>query len=193
MAETRDDDATREMPDPLGLGGTPPPGAPSRHPRPKVLSLLGEFFKMSRTTAVLLTAFVLASVVYLLVREDPVVGFAPTPPSSPAAPSAPSEPATPVTPQTSPSPSNEATATTAPTTSAPATTLDDTDTTAVPTTPGRQSTTSVRPGEPTTARPPLEQQPQQVPQQETQPQGQAQRAPTEDGAVTVPDAGPVAG
>lgn len=68
--------------DPLGLGGTTAPDAPSRHPRPRILALLGEFFRMSRTTAVLLAAFLLVGALYLLVREDPVVGFGP-PPAAP--------------------------------------------------------------------------------------------------------------
>ncbi len=64
---------------PLGLGESPPPDSPSRHPRPKILSLLGEFFRMSRATAILLTVFVVVGVLYLIVREDPVVGFGPAP------------------------------------------------------------------------------------------------------------------
>lgn len=61
--------------DPLGLGGTSDPDDPSRRPRPRVLALLGEFFRMSRTTAVLLVAFVLLGGLYLLVKEDPVVNL----------------------------------------------------------------------------------------------------------------------
>lgn len=43
--------------------------------RSEVLSLIIEFFKMSRTTAVLLIAFVLTAALYMLVRQDPVVAF----------------------------------------------------------------------------------------------------------------------
>lgn len=83
--------------DPLGLGGSTAPDAPSRKPKPRVLALLGEFFRMSRTTAVLLTAFVLVGALYLLVREDPVVNFGPPAPGpEPTAPpvteDAPTEP-----------------------------------------------------------------------------------------------------
>src|SRR5699024_3155151 len=49
-----DDDPILDRPDPLGLGGTPPPDAPSRSPKPRIVALLGEFFRMSRTTAILL-------------------------------------------------------------------------------------------------------------------------------------------
>ena len=59
--------------DPLGLGKTPSPDAPSREARPKIVSLLGEFFRMSRSTAILLVAFVVVGAVYLVVRDDPVV------------------------------------------------------------------------------------------------------------------------
>ena len=83
--------ATREPlvgSDPLGLTGTTPPDAPSRHPRPRILALLGEFFRMSRATAILLVAFVLIGLLYVLVRENPVVGFGPPAPvsSTPTAP-----------------------------------------------------------------------------------------------------------
>lgn len=61
--------------DPLGLGGTTDPDAPSQHPRPKFVSLVVEFFKMSRTTAALLVAFVLLGALYLTVKQDPVVGI----------------------------------------------------------------------------------------------------------------------
>lgn len=59
--------------DPLGLGKTPPPDAPSRKARPKIVALLGEFFRMSRATAILLIAFVVISALYLVVRENPVL------------------------------------------------------------------------------------------------------------------------
>ena len=59
--------------DPLGLGKTPPPDAPSREAWPKIVSLLAEFFRMSRTTAILLIAFVVIGALYLVVREDPVL------------------------------------------------------------------------------------------------------------------------
>lgn len=61
--------------DPLGLGGTTDPDAPSRRPRPKFVSLLIEFFRMSRTTAILLVSFVLFGALYLTVKQDPVVGI----------------------------------------------------------------------------------------------------------------------
>ncbi|KAA0917080.1 hypothetical protein [Dietzia sp. ANT_WB102] len=59
--------------DPLGLGKATSPDAPSRKARPKFISLLGEFFRMSRSTAILLVAFVVVGAVYLFVRDDPVV------------------------------------------------------------------------------------------------------------------------
>src|SRR5699024_6592907 len=88
----RDDDPTSDLPDPLGLGGTPPPDAPSRRPKPRFLALLGEFFRMSRTTAILLGAFVLAGALYLLVRDEPVVAFGPPAPPPTSAPAVPDEP-----------------------------------------------------------------------------------------------------
>lgn len=72
--------------DPLGLGGVPDPDAPSRRPKPELLSLAGEFFRMSRATAILLTMFVLAGALYLLVREVPVVSLGPAGPTEPAEP-----------------------------------------------------------------------------------------------------------
>lgn len=47
----------------------------SAEKRSEALSLIIEFFKMSRTTAVLLIAFVLTAALYMLVRQDPVVAF----------------------------------------------------------------------------------------------------------------------
>ena len=98
MADKRDD-TTREPligGDPLHLGGATDPDAPSRHPRPRILALLGEFLRMSRTSAILLVAFVLVGALYLLVREDPVVGFGPGPATSPTAPAQPeTDPVTP--------------------------------------------------------------------------------------------------
>lgn len=41
----------------------------------EVLDLVVEFVKMSRTTAILLIAFVLTLALYMLVRQDPVVAF----------------------------------------------------------------------------------------------------------------------
>ena len=57
----------------LGLGKAPAPDAASRKARPKFISLLGEFFRMSRNTAILLVVFVVVGAVYLVVRDDPVV------------------------------------------------------------------------------------------------------------------------
>lgn len=67
--------------DPLGLGGEQDPDAPSRRPRPKLLALAGEFLRMSRTTAILLTAFVLVGVLYLVVKEEPAVNLRPREPA----------------------------------------------------------------------------------------------------------------
>ena len=54
----RQDPSAREQPDPLGLGGTPPPDAPSRRPKPAIVALIGEFLSMSRTTAILLLSLI---------------------------------------------------------------------------------------------------------------------------------------
>ena len=97
-----DDDPILDRPDPLGLGGTPPPDAPSRSPKPRIVALLGEFFRMSRTTAILLGAFVLAGVLYLLVRDEPVVAFGPQPAQDPTGTSEPAEPAEPADPSSTP-------------------------------------------------------------------------------------------
>ena len=43
--------------------------------RPEALSLLLEFVKMSRTSAILLIVFLLTGALYLVVREEPVVAF----------------------------------------------------------------------------------------------------------------------
>ena len=67
--------------DPLGLGGASDPDAPSRRPKPKVLALIGEFLKMSRTTAILLVAFVLVGALYIVVKDEPVVNWTPREPA----------------------------------------------------------------------------------------------------------------
>lgn len=93
--------------DPLGLGGSPEPDAPSRRPRPRVWALAGEFLRMSRTTAILLASFVVIGAVYLMIRDDPVATFGPPMPSPTVATEGPSptgstEPtATPTSPTTS--------------------------------------------------------------------------------------------
>lgn len=46
-----------------------------RKQRPEALSLIIEFFRMSRATAILLIVFVLTTALYMLVRQDPVVAF----------------------------------------------------------------------------------------------------------------------
>ncbi|MDV8000827.1 hypothetical protein [Rhodococcus sp. IEGM 1408] len=167
--------------DPLGLLGMPEPDAPSRRPRPKIVSLLGEFFKMSRTTAILLVTFVLVSILYSMVKDAPVLRVGPPP--VPTQTLVPSE-------QVTPSPSTEqATETsvpTEPTTSAP-TEL----TTEDPESLSRQTTTpsSDRLGSRTTQQAPQgTQQQQQAPQQQEQtqqqPQLQPQRVP--EGTVAGP-------
>src|SRR5699024_6030983 len=75
--------------DPLGLGGSPEPDAPSARCRPARWPLAGEFFRRARPTAILLAVFLLAGGLYLLVREDPVLN------SGRAGPAEPTEPATP--------------------------------------------------------------------------------------------------
>lgn len=187
MARHRDDDTTRaeeavakaaavegdptpDRPDPLGLGGTPPPDAPSRRAKPEIIALLGEFLRMSRTSAVLLGAFVLAGALYLLVREQPVVAFGP--PAPPAS-SAPTEPVDP-----SPTPTEEATQTTVPT---PTTSADPTATDTRPTAttaPQGNDTTSPRPdGRPGGAGQQAPPQEQSTPQQPTQQQPDQQSQP----------------
>nr|WP_107755980.1 MULTISPECIES: hypothetical protein [unclassified Dietzia]AVZ38910.1 hypothetical protein CT688_04865 [Dietzia sp. JS16-p6b]MBB1029225.1 hypothetical protein [Dietzia sp. DQ11-38-2] len=190
MAERRDDDTTPDdrtpddtaatttrepviTSDPLGLGGTTDPDAPSRRPRPKVLSLLGEFFSMSRTTAILLVTFVVVGILYSMVREQPVVAI--RTPAPPPATTTEVEPTAPTGTPTSTPPTEPVTGTTVPTTTTP------TAPTGVPTgtqAPGGQPTTSpapARPGTPTT---------QQAPQgTQTQPQtgqGGAAAGPTAD-------------
>lgn len=164
-----DDDPSLERPDPLGLGGTTPPDAPSRRPRPRIVALLGEFFRMSRTTAILLISFVLAGVLYLLVREEPVVAFGPPPPPTPTAPSEQDDPAT--------TPTEQLTATTAPTpTTPPNPTGTGTATTEAPA-PGGAATTTPRPdgqqGDADQQSPQQQPTPQQQPDQQSQQQQQA--------------------
>ena len=165
-----DDDPILDRPDPLGLGGTPPPDAPSRSPKPRIVALLGEFFRMSRTTAILLGAFVLAGVLYLLVRDEPVVAFGPQPARDTTGTSEPAEPVDP-----SSTPTDQTTDTTAPTSSSPPT----------PTGTGSRTTgttatgTDGLPGGADQQSPQQQQQqqsPQQQPDQQSQPQLQ-QEAP----------------
>ncbi len=170
-----DDDPILDRPDPLGLGGTPPPDAPSRSPKPRIVALLGEFFRMSRTTAILLGAFVLAGVLYLLVRDEPVVAFGPQPAQDPTGTSEPAEPAEPVDPSSTPT--DQTTETTAPTPSSSPT----------PTGTGSRTTSTTVTGETATTGPdaegfpggadpqaPQQQQPQQSPQQQPDQQSQPQ-------------------
>lgn len=170
-----DDDPILDRPDPLGLGGTPPPDAPSRSPKPRIVALLGEFFRMSRTTAILLGAFVLAGVLYLLVRDEPVVAFGPQPAQDPTGTSEPAEPSS--------TPTDQTTETTAPTpSSSPTPTGTGSRTTGTTATGGTATTgpgTDGLPGGADQQSPQQQQQqqsPQQQPDQQSQPQLQ-QEAP----------------
>ncbi|MBB1013994.1 hypothetical protein [Dietzia kunjamensis] len=170
-----DDDPILDRPDPLGLGGTPPPDAPSRSPKPRIIALLGEFFRMSRTTAILLGAFVLAGVLYLLVRDEPVVAFGPQPAQDPTGTSEPAEPAEPVDPSSTPT--DQTTDTTAPTSSSPPTpTGTGSRTTGTTVTGGTATTGPDAEGLPGGAdqQSPQQQQPQQSPQQQPDQQSQPQ-------------------
>lgn len=167
-----DDDPILDRPDPLGLGGTPPPDAPSRSPKPRIVALLGEFFRMSRTTAILLGAFVLAGVLYLLVRDEPVVAFGPQPAQDPSGTSEPAEPVDP-----SSTPTDQTTDTTAPTSSSPPTpTGTGSRTTGTTVTGGTATTGPDAEGLPGGAdqQSPQQQQPQQSPQQQPDQQSQPQ-------------------
>ncbi|MEB8326306.1 hypothetical protein NGF75_09925 [Dietzia kunjamensis] len=167
-----DDDPILDRPDPLGLGGTPPPDAPSRSPKPRIVALLGEFFRMSRTTAILLGAFVLAGVLYLLVRDEPVVAFGPQPAQDPTGTSEPAEPVDP-----SSTPTDQTTDTTAPTSSSPPTpTGTGSRTTGTTVTGGTATTGPDAEGLPGGAdqQSPQQQQPQQSPQQQPDQQSQPQ-------------------
>lgn len=170
-----DDDPILDRPDPLGLGGTPPPDAPSRSPKPRIVAVLGEFFRMSRTTAILLGAFVLAGVLYLLVRDEPVVAFGPQPAQDPTGTSEPAEPAEPVDPSSTPT--DQTTETTAPTpSSSPTPTGTGSRTTSTTVTGGTATTGPDAEGFPGGADPqaPQQQQPQQSPQQQPDQQSQPQ-------------------
>lgn len=170
-----DDDPILDRPDPLGLGGTPPPDAPSRSPKPRIVALLGEFFRMSRTTAILLGAFVLAGVLYLLVRDEPVVAFGPQPARDTTGTSEPAEPAEPVDPSSTPT--DQTTETTAPTpSSSPTPTGTGSRTTSTTVTGGTATTGPDAEGFPGGADPqaPQQQQPQQSPQQQPDQQSQPQ-------------------
>lgn len=157
--------------DPLGIGGVPDPDAPSRRPRPKIVSLVGEFFKMSRTTAVLLVSFVLLSMVYAAVKDEPVYTVGPRPVPSQVD----------VPPEQTPTPSSAEPTTgtlvpTPPTTTAPTeVATEDAETES------RQTTTpnSDGQGNQTTQQVPQETQQQTPQQQQTQqqPQLQPQRVP----------------
>lgn len=164
-----DDDPILDRPDPLGLGGTPPPDAPSRSPKPRIVALLGEFFRMSRTTAILLGAFVLAGVLYLLVRDEPVVAFGPQPAQDPTGTSEPAEPSS--------TPTDQTTETTAPTpSSSPTPTGTGSRTTGTTVTGGTATTGPDADGLPGGAdqQSPQQQQQQQSPQQQPDQQSQSQ-------------------
>lgn len=82
MAEKSDNDAAAGPDETPGTGEDTAEVATHRRSRRasarerhEALSLIIEFFKMSRTTAVLLIAFVLTAALYMLVRQDPVVAF----------------------------------------------------------------------------------------------------------------------
>lgn len=156
--------------DPLGLGGTTDPDAPSRRPRPKIVSLLGEFFRMSRTTAILLVAFVLFAMLYSLVKDQPVASFGTPPPQTDTAetePPAPAEGTTPV--EESPTPGTTVDQTTV-ATATPQTSPPVTGTTPPP---GRQTPTS--PTGATGQQAPPQQSPQEQSPQEQSPQEQSQQ------------------
>lgn len=65
----------------------------SSGPWSQMLELVVEFVKMSRTTAILLIAFVLTLALYMLVRQDPVVAFN-APPRADTTPTDSAEPGT---------------------------------------------------------------------------------------------------
>lgn len=180
-----DDDPILDRPDPLGLGGTPPPDAPSRSPKPRIVALLGEFFRMSRTTAILLGAFVLAGVLYLLVRDEPVVAFGPQPAQDPTGTSEPAEPSS--------TPTDQTTETTAPTpSSSPTPTGTGSRTTGTTATGGTATTgpgTDGLPGGADQQSPQQQQQqqsPQQQPDQQSQSQPQLQQEAPGAGETSVP-------
>ncbi|MDX2356622.1 hypothetical protein [Dietzia sp. PP-33] len=177
-AHTRDLQVTG---DPLGLGGTPDPDAPSRRPRPRIVSLLGEFFKMSRTTAILLVTFVLVAILYSMVKSEPVLSVRSP---APQATTSESEPGTSTDPSTSPSPSEQATETSVPTVTTPSAPTGGT--TSDPSSEGRQATTSAPggPGDQTQQTQQTQQSPQDV---QPQPQQQPQQVP--EGAAAVPTGG----
>lgn len=193
MADRIDDDAAGGPKDPLGLGGTTPPDAASRRPRPAVVELLIEFFKMSRTTAILLIAFVLAAALYLLVRENPVVAFG-TPPRPASAETSTTDPETTRTSDAETTPTDEETATTE--TSVPTTSGTDTSETTVP-----QGQRTATPGESpagdgiqqTPQTPQGQSQPIPQSQEQQQQQPQAQQRDPGVGATSVPGGGPSAG
>lgn len=182
MAEIRTDEADRERTDPLGLGAVPDADAPSREPQPRRLALLGEFLRMSRTSAILLGVFVLVSALYLLVKDDPVVNINPARP-------APTEPADPTGAERSTTTgADDATSTS---TSEPTPTTDPdssgTTETTVPTTEDGSGTTQGRGGTQ------LTESPAQSSPAESGGQGQAEPTGSpEVGATGSPDGGQVA-
>lgn len=192
----RDDDPTSDLPDPLGLGGTPPPDAPSRRPKPRFLALLGEFFRMSRTTAILLGVFVLAGALYLLVRDEPVVAFGPPAPPATSAPAVPDEPTSAPTESATETRDPTPTSATGPSETDPLTTgtsVPEGTATSSPGTDGRfggtvRQTPQQQPAPQQTQQTRL---PQQEPEQQSQPQGR-QEAPAA-GEAAVPDGGAVEG
>ena len=163
---TSTEPTTAQMPpaggDLLGVGGMPDPDAPSRRPRPKIVSLLAEFLKMSRTTAILLGMFVLVGALYSIAKEEPVVAVrTPHPPVA-------TETGTPAPTEPTATPTEPATGTTVPT-ATPQTSPPVTGTT----TPQGQQVPTPAPGG--TGQAPQQQAPQQPVPQGQQPQGQAQQ------------------
>ena len=178
-----DDDPILDRPDPLGLGGTPPPDAPSRSLKPRIVALLGEFFRMSRTTAILLGAFVLASALYLVVRDEPVVAFGPQPAQDPTGTSEPTEPVDP-----SSTPTDQTTDTTAPS-SPPTPTGTGSRTTGTTVTGGTATTGSDAEGLPggvDQQSPQQQQQSPQQPDQQSQSQPRLQQEAPGTGETSVP-------
>ena len=121
MAEKSDHDAASDAHENPATGEAPADAAshPNSHrasarARPEALSLVIEFFKMSRTTAVLLIVFVLTAALYMLVRQDPVVAFnsPPRPDTSQTEPTGTGTPGPNVTGTEEPTPSDQPTGTT---------------------------------------------------------------------------------
>lgn len=175
MSEIRDDETTS---DPPGLGGLPAPDAASRRPRPKIVSLLAEFFRMSRTTAILLGAFIVISVLYAVVKDEPVVGIGNPAPESSSVETEPAEPST-----SAPDSSTSVTETTVPTsTDATTSQLSETTETSDSARVDRGQTPTTVPGRPgaTATQPPAQGQPQQ---------GQSQQQAPDGGTAAPPEGG----